>query len=88
VKDNFINPYKGVTDSSRVTFSVASSDKLLLKLVRPRMGTETTVCSLLYKKFCDALREKGMTDFTSSKKLEEFAVNLSLVYGPKPKSKS
>lgn len=82
----FINPYLGVDKQEvgrRVTFSVHKDDKMLLRMVRPEMGTETIVCSILYKKFCDALKERGIVDMTRSNDLELFAANLELIWKTK-----
>lgn len=86
--NTFTNPYLGVDkqeEGRRVTYSVHKDDKLLLRMVRPEMGTETIVCSILYKKFCNALRERGIVDMTRSNDLEEFAANLELVLPKKKK---
>jgi len=66
--------------SCRVTFSVHETDKLLLKLARPHVGTETTVMTILYREFCQALRKRGLTDMTTSQQLEEFVCGLTLSY--------
>ena len=86
--DPLINTAKPFEEKSRrVTFSVHEEDKLLLRVVRPITGTETTVCTILYRKFCEACRAHGITDMTKSDELENFASNLTLENG-KPKRKS
>ena len=74
----FTNPYLSCSTTSRVTYSVDEKDKNLLRSIRLKVGTETTVCTLLYKKFCDALRARGIVEFGQAKELEEFAVNCEL----------
>lgn len=73
--------------SRRVTYSVHEKDKLLLRIVRPITGTETTICTILYRKFCEACRVRGITDMTKTSELEEFAAGLELTYGNKRKAK-
>ena len=99
MNNTFTNPYingdpsidtakPNEAKSRRVTFSVHDSDKTLLRVVRPITGTETTVCTILYRKFCECLRANGWTDQTMQKNLEEFAANLVMTNGQsKRKSK-
>jgi len=80
--DPLINTAKPFEEKSRrVTFSVHDDDKTLLRVVRPITGTETTVCTILYRKFCEALRERGWDSQLNQKDLEEFAANLVMTNG-------
>lgn len=76
--DPAINISKDDTFSRRVTFSVHDEDKVLLHLVRPRHGTETTALTILYRKLCQALRARGITDLTHAEAFEYFVTNLEL----------
>lgn len=76
--DPAINLSKDDTFSRRVTFSVHDEDKVLLHLVRPRHGTETTALTILYRKLCQALRARGITDLTHAEAFEHFVANLEL----------
>lgn len=76
--DPAINLSKDDTYSRRVTFSVHDEDKVLLHLVRPRHGTETTALTILYRKLCQALRARGITDLTHAEAFEHFVANLEL----------
>lgn len=84
----FLNPYingdpainlsKDDTYSRRVTFSVHDDDKVLLHLVRPRHGTETTAMTILYRKLCQSCRARGIIDLTHAEAFEHFVANLEL----------
>lgn len=74
--------------SCRVTYSVHESDKLLLKMARPHVGTETTCMTILYRKLCEAIRARGLTDMTTSQQLEEFVCGVELTYGQPKRKKS
>lgn len=88
--DPSINLSKDDTFSRRVTFSVHDNDKVLLHLIRPRQGTETVALTILYRKLCQACRQRGITDLTHAEEFEQFVSNLELTLPngqptPKPK---
>ncbi len=85
----FINPYlvdkpsfAGVGKNlCRAPASIGVDDYNLIRSIRPTNGTIITTQNILWKKLCDMLRDRGITDFSRHKDFEELVANLQLVDG-------
>lgn len=79
---HIFNPYRGLNcdnGGARVTFFVSRDDKNHIKLCRPLHGTETTICTILYKKFVEALKAHNILDITKQDELVRFVINMNIV---------
>lgn len=84
MQTEFKNPYLDDIRAgkvTRLTTDVSDSDYTLIKCVRVGSGTISTTINLLWKKLCNELRTRGLTDFTSAEQFEQYVLNLRLVPG-------
>ena len=81
---NFTNPYNTpeiTPTEKRIHTEVSREDYLLVKLIRPDQGTVKKVLGHLWKQLCYELRQRAITDHTSSTEFESFIVNCRIVPG-------
>lgn len=83
-KTPFQNPYLEQIASgkvTRLTTDISTIDYTLVKCTRVGLGTITITINILWKKLCDELRQRGITDATHTEEYEQFITNLKLVPG-------
>lgn len=82
----FTNPYREDTKSSNTDLRMTSvfisrEDYDFIRSLRPTTGTTRTVISLLWQKLTTALKEHGITDYTSKADFESFVANCRIIDG-------
>lgn len=81
-KTPFINPYelcKKDGTNVQVVFQVHKSDWAYVRTIRPHLGTLTTVCSVLWKKFTEKLKTEEIESFTDVEQFESLVMDCVLL---------
>lgn len=79
----FTNPYtltkEATAECVTVACSISKHDYNFLKCIRPSWGTNASVIGLLWKKLCNELNKRNITDVSNVTEFEQFVLKCHIV---------
>lgn len=82
-ESTFTNPYtltkEDTADCVTVACSISKHDYNFLKCIRPSWGTNASVIGLLWKKLCNELNKRNITDVSNVTEFEQFVLKCHIV---------